>query len=188
MRVMITMDHPYEKSFNYALLHAAEKGARSAGAEVDILVLNNEDFNPVMSREELAVYTQGQYLDPKVGDYQQRILQADHLIYIFPVWWEVMPALMKGFFDKVFLPEWAFAEADASPKLAHINTGTAITTMGAPKPIWTSVEAVLCKGILEFCGVQRTQWINYCTPSLVSAEMRAQWLSDIEQYVRDLIS
>jgi putative NADPH-quinone reductase len=188
MRVMITVDHPWEGSFNFALLRAVECGLQWAKADIDILVLNTDNFNPVMTCEELAVYTKGQYLDPKVGEYQQRILQADHLIYIFPVWWEVMPALMKGFFDKVFLPDWAFAEADASPKLAHIKTGTAITTMGAPKPIWTSVEAVLCKGILEFCGVQRTQWINYCTPSLVSSETRASWLADVEAYARNLAS
>lgn len=186
MRVLVTIDHPWKESYNYAILRALLKGLAQAGSEVDLLDLNDEDFNPVMSTEELAVYRQGKVLDPRIGAYQERIYHSDHLVYIFPVWWEVMPARLKGFFDRVFLPEWAFGEEDAAPLLGHILSGTAITTMGAPKPIYTSVDAVLCKGILAFCGIQSTRWINFCEVSRVSAEQRAAWLDEIEQLGRRL--
>ncbi|MBI5959896.1 MAG: NAD(P)H-dependent oxidoreductase [Chloroflexi bacterium] len=186
MHVMITIDHPWSQSFNHTVLELVVKTLTSGGHTVDVLDLHHEDFDPVMRVEELSVYSQGTPLDPKVIEYQRRISQADHLVYIFPVWWEVMPALLKGFFDKVFLPQWAFAEADASPLLTHIRSGTAITTMGAPKPIYTSVEPVLCKGILEFCGVQRTRWFNICQVNLIAPEERAAWLNEIEAYFRSL--
>ena len=188
MHAMITIDHPWQKSFNFAILDAVRRGLEASGCTVDVLDLDRDGFNPVMTVEELAVYTRGKVLDPKVIEYQQRIARSDHLIYIFPVWWEVMPALLKGFFDKVFLPEWAFAEEDASPLLTHIRTGTAITTMGAPRPIYTSVESVLCKGILEFCGVQRTRWINFCEVSQASHEQRHRWLDEVEAYARSLVT
>jgi putative NADPH-quinone reductase len=121
----------------------------------------------VLHVHELAVYSQGKFFDPKVAEYQRRIAQADHLIYLFPVWWEVMPAMLKGFFDKVFLPEWAFRESDAAPLLTHIKTGAAITTMGAPKPIYTSVESVLC----EF-------W---------NSGVQARWLISVESKTRRTI-
>lgn len=186
MRVMVTIDHPWERSFNYVILSRVVAVLHERGCEIDVLNLHQENFDPVMRVQELAGYMQGKSLDPKVADYQRRIMQADHLVYIFPVWWEVMPALLKGFFDKVFLPEWAFQEADAAPLLGHVQTGTAITTMGAPRPIYTSVEPVLCKGILEFCGVQRTRWFNICEVGLKTQEERATWLNDVETYFREL--
>lgn len=184
MRVMVTIDHPWKQSFNYAILNAVTHILQEAGHEVDTLLLNDENFDPVLHTEELAGYRFGQYLDPKVGEYQRRIAQAQHLIYIFPVWWEVMPALLKGFFDKVFLPEWAFTEAEAAPLLAHITGATVITTMGAPRPIYTSVEPVVCKGILEFCGVQQTRWFNLCEVGTCTPEARTAFLDEISQHLR----
>ena len=130
MSVLVTIDHPWNGSFNYVILQAALRGLESAGHSVDLLDLQAENFNPVLSTAELEVYHTGKYLDPKIGEYQRRVVAAEHLVFIFPVWWEVMPARLKGWFDRVFLPEWAFAEADAAPLLTHIRTGTAITTMG----------------------------------------------------------
>jgi NAD(P)H dehydrogenase (quinone) len=186
MRVMVTIDHPWPQSFNHAILNRVVTTLQESGHEVDVLDLHQDNFDPVMRVNELAGYTQGKYLDPKVPGYQRRIEQAEHLIYIFPVWWEVMPALLKGFFDKVFLPEWAFKEADAAPLLTHIQTGTVITTMGAPEPVHTSVEPVLCKGILEFCGVSRTRWFNICEVGVKTQEERLVWLAEIETYLRVL--
>lgn len=186
MRVMITIDHPWPESFNHAILARVSDTLTGAGHEVDVLDLHQDGFDPVMHVEELALYTRGGHLDPKVREYQQRIDQAQHLIYIFPVWWEVMPAMLKGFFEKVFLPEWAFAEADASPKLTHITGATVITTMGAPEMIFTSIEPVLCKGILGFCGIDSTRWFNILDVSHISDDTREKWLAEIDTHLRDL--
>jgi putative NADPH-quinone reductase len=186
MRFMVTLDHPWEQSFNHAILSRVVAVLRECGHAVDVLDLHRENFDPVLRANELAIYTQGKWLDPKVAEYQSRIKQVDHLIYIFPVWWEVMPALLKGFFDKVFLPDWAFREADAAPLLTHIQSGTAITTMGAPRPIYTSVEAVLCQGILTFCGVRQTRWFNICEVGVKTQDERLAWLASIEAYLRTL--
>ncbi len=186
MHVMVTIDHPWKQSFNHQIMQQVIAVLEQGGHTVDALDLHDEDFDPVMRVEELAVYTQGTVLDPKVRDYQQRIRQADHLVYIFPVWWEVMPALLKGFFDKVFLPGFAFNEADFTPRLTHVKTGTVITTMGAPEVIYTSVEPVLCKGVLEVCGVRATRWFNLTEVSLKPQDARDAWVAEILDYVRAL--
>jgi putative NADPH-quinone reductase len=186
MRVMVTVDHPWERSFCHAILKRVVTVLEEQGHAVDVLDLHKEGFDPVLRASELAGYSQGSYLDPKVGRYQERIARSDHLVYIFPVWWEVMPAMLKGFFDKVFLPGWAFVEADASPLLTRIGGATAITTMGAPEPIYTSVEPVLCKGILGFCGIQTCQWFNICEVQLKTTDERETWLVEIEIYLRSL--
>ncbi len=186
MRVLVTIDHPWSGSFNYAILDAVQRGLESGGHHADVLDLQAENFNPVLSTAELKVYNTGQYLDPKIGEYQARVMAAEHLIFIFPVWWEVMPARLKGWFDRVFLPEWAFVEADARPLLTHIRSGAAITTMGAPKAVFTSVEAAMLKGTLEMVGVQRTCWLNLCEVGLVTNEVRLAFLQQVEAYARGL--
>ncbi len=186
MTVLVTIDHPWSGSFNYAILQAVLRGLEAAGHTADVLDLQAEQFNPVLSTAELEVYHGGKYLDPKIGEYQRRVEAAHHLVFIFPVWWETMPARLKGWFDRVFLPDWAFGEADARPLLTHIRTGTAITTMGAPKAVHTSVEAALLKGTLEMVGVQRTRWLNICEVGVVSAEARQVFLQQVEEYCAGL--
>lgn len=186
MRTMITIDHPWKESFNHAVMAKIVAALEQGGHTVDVLDLHDEGFDPVLRVHELADYSQGIVHDPKVREYQARIKQADHLIYIFPVWWEVMPALLKGFFDKVFTPAFAFNEADFAPLLGHIKTGTAITTMGAPEPVYTSVEPVLCKGILEATGVQQTYWINLADMPHTTPESRQAWVEYIVAHVRAL--
>ena len=184
MRVMAIIDHPRRESFNHAVLDRAVRTLESEGHDVDILDLHRDGFDPVLREDELSVYTRGQYRDPKVAGYQERIGRARHLVFIFPVWWEVMPALLKGFFDKVFLPGWAFREDDAAPLLTRITGATVITTMGAPDSPNTSVEAVLCRGILEFCGVRRTRWFNLRNVGNCPPEERAAFLDGIEDHFR----
>jgi len=186
MHVMAIIDHPWHKSFSHCVLGRAVATLEGQGHTVDVLDLHQDGFDPVLRVEELAVYTRGQFLDPKVGAYQERVKRADHLLFIFPVWWEVMPAMLKGFFDKVFLPEWAFAEADASPLLGHIQGATIITTMAAPEVIHTSVEPVVTKGILGFCGIQHTRWFNLVAVSDITPDAREAWVAEIEAYLKTL--
>ena len=186
MHIMITIDHPWPESFSFTILNTVVATLKAGHHTVDVLDLNRDAFDPVMRVEELAVYAQGGVLDPKVREYQARIMAAQHLVYIFPVWWEVMPAMLKGFFDKVFLPEWAFTEDDTAPMLTHIAGATVITTMGAPRPIYTSVEPVVCKGILEFCGVQHARWLNLCEVGTVPEKTRLIWLDEIAHVIGSL--
>lgn len=186
MRILVTIDHPWDGSFNYVILERVVQTLELEGHEVDILDLHKDGFNPVLREDELSVYTRGGYLDPKVAEYQKRISRAQHLVYIFPVWWEVMPALLKGFFDKVFLPGWAFREDDASPLLTDISGATVITTMGAPESPHTCVEPVLCRGILGFCGIREYKWFYIRDIANKPSVERTAYLDEIEAHLREL--
>ena len=186
MTIMLILDHPWSESFNHAIARRAITALERAGHEVDFLDLHREDFDPVLRQEELAVYTRGESKDPKVAGYQKRIASADHLVFVFPVWWETMPALLKGFIDKVFLPGWAFAEEDAAPLLGHIRGATVITTMGAPEAIHTSVEAAFCRGVLEFCGISGVRWFNIVNVGGISDRERTEWLDGVAAHLENL--
>jgi putative NADPH-quinone reductase len=186
MKIMVIIDHPWPESFNHAIARRAADVLERAGHQVDVVDLHQEDFDPVLRREELAGYARGETKDPRVPEYQRRIAASDHLVFVFPVWWETMPAMLKGFIDKVFLPGWAFAEADAAPLLGHIGGATVITTMGAPEAIHTSVEAAFCKGVLEFCGIAETTWLNIVDVGNVTQQERTAWLDGVAGHLEHL--
>lgn len=105
MKVVIVFNHPYEGSYCNAILNSVSRGLEKANHQIDIIRLDKEGFNPVMTSQDLKAFRDKQPIDPKVMEYKQRLEKADHVIFIFPIWWELMPALMKGFVDKVIFPE-----------------------------------------------------------------------------------
>jgi len=85
MRTAIVFNHPYEGSFCSAILQSVLRGLQSAGHETDVLHLDNEKFDPVMSAADLKGFTLSKPIDPKVLEYRERLAAADHLIFIFSI-------------------------------------------------------------------------------------------------------
>jgi len=96
-------------------MHSFIEGIKENKNCFDVLDLNKEKFNPIMSEEELAAYSQGKSFDPKIKEYQERLIKSDYLVMIFPIWWMIMPARLKGWMDKVLLPGFTFT-TDQEPK------------------------------------------------------------------------
>jgi len=193
MKVLIIYAHPWEGSFNHAVLETVISGLKSGKNEVDVLDLNKESFNPVLTKEELALYRKGKFLDPKVGEYQARITASDYLFFIFPIWWGGMPAILKGFIDKVFLNDWAYGQIGFIPKgmLTHIKGATVVATLGAPKFFYgiilrNAVELLFSKGILNFCGVKKVKWFALYDVENQTNEKRRKWLAEIKTYTTGL--
>jgi len=188
MKFHIIIDHPWDGSFNYAVMRSFIEGIKENNNDFDVLDLNKEKFNPIMSEEELAGYAQGKSLDPKIKEYQEHLIQSDHLVLIFPVWWMVMPARLKGWMDKVLLPGFAFT-TDQVPKplLSHISGATILTTTGVPddlhrKENTNALESVLCKGTLSFIGIKEIKWLNFGDTGFVSQAKHKEWLGFVKEY------
>ncbi len=192
MHIHIIIDHPWQKSFNYAILEAFTKGVKQAGHQIDLLDLNRDEFNPVFSTEELALYAQGESLDPKVKDYQGRLLAANHLVMLFPIWWNVMPARLKGWMDKVLLPGFAFTKGqDPLPLINQMQGATVLTTSGAPDHVvrqtyHNALDWVLCKGTLEFCGISPVTWLNFGETGFASQQAHDDWLDEVKRFGKNL--
>lgn len=192
MNVLILIDHPWKGSFNYTIMKAFSDGLREKGHSIDRIDLNKDQFNPVFSEKELAGYAEGISLDPQVNDYQQRLLAADHLAMIFPIWWNVMPARMKGWMDKVLLPGFAFTKGQfPEPMLDHIQGATVLTTTGAPDDVHrreyhNALHWVLSKGTLEFCGISPVEWLNFGEAGFVPQEVHEAWLEEVRTYAKGL--
>ncbi|SES20506.1 Putative NADPH-quinone reductase (modulator of drug activity B) [Tranquillimonas rosea] len=132
---MVLFAHPCGESFSAALHVRVVETLRARGWEVDDCDLNAEGFDPVLSAAERRGYhdTDGN-IDP-VASYVDRLRRADALVLVFPVWNFGYPAILKGFFDRVFLPGVSFRleEGRVRPNLTHIRRLAAVTTYGGTR-------------------------------------------------------
>jgi NAD(P)H dehydrogenase (quinone) len=139
MRVLVVHAHPVETSFNRALYATALEALRDSGHEVDPLDLYQEGFEAAMSREErLGYHDVPGNLTPAVQPYVDRIRAADAIVFVHPVWNYGYPAILKGFFDRIFLPGVSFVLVGGNgvdtgtlvPNLKNIKKVAYVTTYG----------------------------------------------------------
>ncbi|MCL2736493.1 MAG: NAD(P)H-dependent oxidoreductase [Propionibacteriaceae bacterium] len=199
MKVMLVIDHPYgadswedvphHRSYTAALAHAAQVGLRRGGHEVDMVDLHADGFDPVMSAQDLAAWRTGSpSLDPRAADYQRRLLDADHLVMVFPVWWEAMPAATKGFVDKVVAKGVAYKQGAGLRPFTNLTalTGvTVVTTMSTPTLMYrivygSAVSRILLRGTFGKIGVKNLTWIPYASPERRTPEARKRGLDALE--------
>ena len=155
-RILIVLGHPLTQSFCGALAKAYAQGATRGGAKVEILNLGELDFNPV-----LMGYG-AQEDEPDLAHARELVLWAQHIVWVFPIWWGNMPALLKGFIDRLFLPRWAFLYEDGEtlPKgLLSGRTSTLITTMDSPTwwyKLWhrQAAHRAMARATLSFVGIK----------------------------------
>jgi putative NADPH-quinone reductase len=135
MNVLVLYAHPVETSFHAALHRLIVERLTAAGHSVDDCDLYAEDFDPRMSLAERIAYHDGSAPSEEVGRYVDRLRRADAMVLSFPVWNYGYPAILKGFFDRVFLPGVSFKMVDGQsvPCLHNIRKVAAITTYGGSR-------------------------------------------------------
>ncbi len=161
MRILLVLAHPLSDSFAAAVANTAKTALEAKGHEVDLLDLCNENFDPRLSEAERRGYFDTPYDTAGVDGIVARLRDADGLILVFPQWWFNFPAILKGFFDRVFAPGVAFDHDKAGgriiPRLTNIKLLWALTTTGSPWWIvWlymgNPVHRLLKRGIAAFCA------------------------------------
>ncbi|QQM30226.1 NAD(P)H-dependent oxidoreductase [Martelella lutilitoris] len=133
MRVLVLFSHPVETSFGAALHAQVVESLKKAGHEVDDCDLYAEGFQPVLTREERIGYHDYPENTAPVEGYVERLRKAEALVIVTPVWNFGFPAMLKGYFDRVWLPGVSFALEDGklTPTLRHIRKLAAVFTYGA---------------------------------------------------------
>ena len=182
-QVLIINGHPDKQSYNYALSEAYKIGANKTNAIIDTINISDLDFNPNLR----FGYRQRTELEPDLKDAIDKIKKADHIVWVFPLWWAGLPALMKGFIDRTFLPgiTFEFIEGKAAPiGLLKGKTSRIIITTDTPKwydyivmkrPILKQFK----KGTLEYCGIGPVK-VTYISPIISSTlDARKKWLKKV---------
>lgn len=134
-RILLLYAHPVETSFGAALRAEVRGRLAGAGHEVDDCDLYAEDFEPVLSREERLGYHDLSSNRRPVAGYVERLLAARALVIVTPIWNFGFPAILKGYFDRVFLPGVSFLMQDGVvvPSLHNIARLTTIATYGGTR-------------------------------------------------------
>ena len=186
--ILVILGHPDAGSYCGALAQAYAEAASDAGHEVRLFKLGEVAFDPNLAHG----YRQKQPLEPGLQDIQEAITWARHLVFVYPIWWGAMPALLKGLFDRVLLPGYAFKYRPDSPfwdKLLAGRSAHVITTMDTPPWYYWLVytrpgHQQIKKTILEFCGIKPVRITSFGPVRFASARRREQWLEKVRRYAR----
>jgi NAD(P)H dehydrogenase (quinone) len=190
MKTLIVYAHPYDGGFCHAMLKSTIVSIEKAGGEVDLIDLNKDKFNPVMDEKDLVGFIKHEMVDPQSIDYVNRLKAADQLVLIFPIWWELMPAIMKGFIDKVFFPGSAYEYKKSGRGMYslfdNLKATTVISTMNTPKLIYkciygNAVQKALMKGTFKKLGFKKVKWFNVSMIKWSTEKKRNKWLAQLDK-------
>jgi len=158
MKITLINGHPNPESYCAALSSRYAEAAIKAGHDVRELNLHEMEFDPILH----GGYYGKQELEPALVQAQEDITWCEHLVVVHPIWWGTMPALLKGFFDRILLPGWAFKYRKNSPlwdRLLKGRSARIIVTSDAPALYnrfihFNAPVRVTKKMILAFCGIK----------------------------------
>jgi putative NADPH-quinone reductase/1,4-dihydroxy-2-naphthoate octaprenyltransferase len=179
LRVLVILGHPRRESLCGAIADAYAAGAREAGTSVEMLHLGdlNFDINYPLGREDAAE-------EPDLERARTLFTWADHLVFVFPNWWGTMPALLKGFVDRIFKPGYAFRmHADGRwDRLLEGKSAHLINTMDTPGWVYRWIYAspglkAMKMATLQFCGVRPVRVTSFGTVFDSTSARRAAWLT-----------
>ena len=193
MRFLVVYAHPVQDSYLSAIHRCVVQALAAGGHEIDDCDLYAEGFQPVLSRAERSAYHEvgpnRAFVEKEIG----RLLACNGLVFVFPTWWYGMPAILKGYIDRVWVPGVAFevVEGRTRPLLQHIVRFGVVTTYGSP---WWLNKLVLgdpnrkvfMRGIRHlFSPSARTLWLAQYGLDFIDAGTRARFLSKVETRLRE---
>lgn len=194
--MLVIYAHPVEASFAAALRDTVLAALAGNGHEVDLCDLYKEAFDPALSRQERIDYRDVAVNSQPVASHVERLRRADALILVFPSWWYGMPAILKGYFDRVWLPGVAFEFGPQAirPLLGHLRVFGVVTTTGAPGwftrfYVGNPSRKVLMRGLsrlLPARGVQRF-WLAHYGMDRSTPASRARFLDKVRRRVGALV-
>lgn len=167
MRILLVHSHPRADSLNAALRDATRESLEAAGHTVEVRDLYAEGFNPALSAEERGVYhaVTDNYLG--VAAHVESLRAADALVLVYPTWWYGMPAMLKGWFDRVWAPGVAFKLGDGAiePLLTNIKRIAVVTTYGSPTWLLWYIGRIdrklMGRGIRRLCAKDcKVEWVT----------------------------
>jgi NAD(P)H dehydrogenase (quinone) len=155
MKVLTVFSHPRRQSLSGAVLDAFADGLRAAGHEVEIADLHGEGFDPVMTEADEPDWNDSRkrYSDAVLRE-QARIARNDAMAFVFPVWWWSLPAMLKGWIDRVWNNGWAYGDTKLTHRRAVLLALAAGSQRSYEKNKYdAAIDVQVVHGIMHYCGI-----------------------------------
>ena len=183
-KIAIVVGNPMHGSYSEALGEAYLRGAESGGHAAKLFVLADMKFDAILREG----YRREQPLEPDLVAARQALQASDHLVFVFPLWAGDMPAIMKGFIERVLQPDLLAIQASggkASWKIFKGKSARVIMTMGMPGWVYhwyfgRHALKLLKRNVLQFTGVNPVRATVYGMIDAVGQDRRKQWLREVE--------
>jgi len=195
MRVVVVVAHPDPSSFNHAIASIATGSLSNAGHEVTLIDLYGEGFRARMSTGEWRAYeSERPILDPMVERHAGIVKQAEALIFVYPTWWTTMPAILKGWLERVMVPGVGFV-LDENQRvrrgLKHVRRIVGISTYGSPrsyvKALHDNGRRTLMRALrFNTAILTRRTWLALYQLDNCSAAKRDAFLKRVERRMQSL--
>src|SRR6187431_2213892 len=161
MLVAVVVAHPSADSYCHHLASRAVTGLLAAGHDVELLDLYDDGFRVAMSAEERDAYHgETPICDPLVARYADVVQRAGALVFVYPTWWSSLPAILKGWLERVMVPGVSFRfderTGKVKPALGNVRTIVGISTYGSPRTyVWLTNDngrRILTRALRMSCG------------------------------------
>ncbi len=167
MQVLLVHAHPRADSFSRALCDAVADSLAASGHKVELRNLHEEGFDPVMSAEERGRHHDVPRNLEGIADHVASLQRAEALVLVYPTWWYGMPAMLKGWFDRIWVPGVAFnlGQGPIEPLLTNIRHIAVVTTYGSPTWLLWYIGRIdrklMNRGIRRLCAKGCTvEWLT----------------------------
>jgi putative NADPH-quinone reductase len=193
---LVVVAHPSTESYCHALAARAAAGLTAAGHDVAVVDLYALGVRPAMTAEERHAY-HGDHpiLDPLIDDHAALVRRAEVLVFVYPTWWSGLPAILKGWLERVMVPGVGFFLDERTnkvrPALRQVRHIVGISTYGSPRTYVRLVNdngrRVLTRALRLSCGFRaRTRWLGLYAIDTSTAERRTEFLAHVEHRMADL--
>ena len=196
MLALVVVAHPCADSLTHALAARAEAGLRAAGNEVVVLDLYAVGFRAAMSEGERQAYHEEQpILDPMVAEHAELITTASTVVFVYPTWWSGLPAILKGWLERVMVPGVGFTFDERTgkvrPGLGNIGHLVGISTYGSPRAavrlINDNGRRTIARALRMSCGLRtRTRWLGLYSVDTSTDSERQEFAASVERAMASL--
>jgi len=182
-KIMVVVGHPQRDTLCDALGKAYVEGAEHSGHQVKLFQLSHMSFDPILHEG----YRKEQPLEPDLARAYSALAASDHIVFVFPLWCGDMPALLKGFIERILQPDLIARQSTESAMNWNIfknKSARIVMTMGMPVTVYRwfyrgHALKLLTRNILHFIGIKPVRHTLYGMIQTSKLEQRQNWLEEM---------
>ena len=193
MKHLIVYVNPETISFSHRILETVKEYSLEKGHEVEVRDLYKMNFNPLLSKEELEALDKDGSVPDDVKEEQKHLDWADVVTFIYPIWWQI-PAMMKGYFDRVFSYEYAYVYTDKGPKgLLTDKKVFRLNSMGTHREVYEEnglrrdYESVIDEGVLQSTGMKVVESRLFGPSPRNDKELGDKYLEEVKEIISQVL-